>query len=59
MMKRAGRLTISCSVIAGAEEKWSLITPRAGAIAAPAITVKSEMERMVKVSFPLLFLFIL
>ena len=30
-----------------------MIMPRAGAMAAPAITVKREMERIVQVSFPL------
>ena len=39
-------------------EKWALITPSAGAMAAPAITVRSEMESIVAVSFPDGFCFI-
>lgn len=59
MMKRAGRLIISCTSISGSVEKWSLISPRAGKMAAPAITVRSEIERTVKVSLPSVFLFII
>ena len=52
MMKSAGMLTISWTMMPLMSEKCSLMTPRAGAIAAPAMTVRREMERMVNVSTP-------
>lgn len=48
-------LIISCKDKAEASQKWSLIIPKAGAMAAPAITVRRDMERIVQVSFPLIF----
>ena len=36
---------ISCKDKAEASQKWSLIIPKAGAMAAPAITVRRDMER--------------
>ncbi len=42
---------MNCTNNAGDVEKCSLITPKAGAIAAPAITVRSDIDRMVSVSF--------
>lgn len=58
IMNSAGRLTIGCMSIPGAELKWSWITPRARAMAAPAIAVRRETERMVKARRPSDFLFI-
>lgn len=58
-MKSEGRVTMSCTVSLLQFEKWALITPRAGAMAAPAITVRREMESIVAVSFPDGFCFIL
>lgn len=55
MMKSAGRLTMSWTVRLLWPAKCSRMTPKAGAIAAPAITVRSEMERIVKVSLPVFF----
>ena len=42
-------LIISCKDKAEASQKWSLIIPKAGAMAAPAITVRRDMERIVQV----------
>jgi hypothetical protein len=50
MMKRAGIDTIICTTMSGFPAKCSLIVPSAGAMAAPAITVRREMERIVNVS---------
>ncbi len=50
MIKSAGMLTINCISTLLYPLKCSWMTPNAGAMAAPAITVKREMERIVKVS---------
>ena len=52
MMVSAGRLTISWTMSLLWSAKCDLITPSAGAMTAPAITVRREIERIVKVSFP-------
>ena len=41
----------NCTSNAGDVEKCSLMTPKAGAMAAPAITVRSDIDRIVSVSF--------
>ena len=50
-MNSAGKLIISWIKIPDDVEKCSLITPNAGATAAPAITVRSEMDKMVVLIF--------
>lgn len=50
IISRAGMLTMSCTSRSGADAKCCLIIPNAGAMAAPAITVSSDMERMVAVT---------
>lgn len=50
MMKRAGRLIISCTIMLGDEAKCWRMMPMAGAIAAAAITVRSDMESIVAVT---------
>ena len=52
MMNSAGRLTISWISSGFLPEKWALMTPRAGAMAAPAMTVSRLMERMVNFNLP-------
>jgi hypothetical protein len=47
MINNAGILIISLTRMSGEDEKCSLITPKAGATAAPAITVRSEIDRIV------------
>lgn len=46
----AGRLTMSWMSSGFLPAKCALMTPSAGAMAAPAITVRSDMERMVAVT---------
>ena len=48
IMNSAGRLTMSWMSSGLRPKKLALMTPRAGAMAAPAITVKRLIERMVK-----------
>ena len=47
MIKSAGRLTMSWISSGFLPAKWALMTPSAGAMAAPAMTVSKLMERMV------------
>jgi hypothetical protein len=53
-MKSAGMLIMSCTTVSGESEKCSLIVPRAGATAAPAITVRRDSDR-IAVIIPFLF----
>ena len=57
MINKAGRLTMSWISSGLCTSKCRLITPNAGAMAAPAMTVNRLMERMVKSS--LLFFIII
>ena len=50
MIDKAGRLIISCTRISDAFEKCSLMIPMAGAIAAAAMTVRSDIDSIVAVS---------
>jgi len=52
IINSAGMLTMNCTIICGEEAKCSLMIPRAGAIAAPAMTVRSDIDKIVYVSFP-------
>ena len=47
MINSAGRLTINWINSGFRPSKWALMTPNAGAMAAPAMTVRKLMERMV------------
>ena len=47
MINSDGRLTISWISSGLRPSKWALMTPSAGAMAAPAMTVRRLMERMV------------
>lgn len=50
-------LTINCTKICGAEAKCALMIPKAGAIAAPAITVRIDIDNIVDVnSFEVFFI---
>ena len=49
-IKIAGMLMIICTSTGELSTKYSWITPKAGAIAAPAITVKSDRDRMLTTS---------
>ena len=58
MINKAGRLMINCTSISGADAKCCLMMPMAGAMAAAAITVRSDMERIVAVTvFVILLIF--
>lgn len=58
MINKAGRLMINCTSISGADAKCCLMIPMAGAMAAAAITVRSDMERIVAVTvFVILLIF--
>ena len=49
---------INCTSISGADAKCCLMIPMAGAMAAAAITVRSDMERIVAVTvFVILLIF--
>ncbi len=50
IISNAGMLTRNCTCNSGAWLKWALIIPNAGAIAAPAITVSSDIDRIVAVT---------
>lgn len=52
MMKSAGRLTMNWIMRSGLPEKCAFTAQSAGAIAAPAITVKRLIERIVNVNRP-------
>ena len=50
-MKTAGMLIIICTSSLPSPEKYSSMTPRAGATAVPAITVSSDRESTAIASF--------
>ena len=59
MMKSAGKLTINWIRMSGASAKCCLMTASPGAMAAPAMTVSSDIERIVAVTLFVTFWFMI